>query len=71
MPDLTSDVQTLRDRYLRSLEDLHDDYAYTRMLWRTMLVRVQRHNESFSVHNPTTGSVTDGTTLAQKAPAVR
>lgn|SRR6185437_12506321 len=67
MADLTSVIQGPCQNYLQKLNDLHDDYAHTRMLWFTLQVSVQRYHRNPTVKNPTTGSVTEGIALAGKA----
>lgn len=67
MADLTTRIRLLWADYGRKLDDLHDDFVYTRMLWRSVQVRVQRHKRKLSVRNRVTNSVVDGAQLAGKA----
>jgi hypothetical protein len=46
--DLITAIETLRDNYLMKLAEVHDDYVHTRMLWRSLQVRVQRHNKKLT-----------------------
>jgi hypothetical protein len=67
VPDLTADIRVLADAYLRKLDELHDDYVYTRRLWRSLQVQVLRHGRKLSIENPVTRSKVDGMQLAAKA----
>jgi hypothetical protein len=65
--NLATDLEAIRDSYLRKLNELHDDYVHTRTLWRSVQVRVQRHKRKLRIQNPITGSTIDGGQLAGKA----
>jgi hypothetical protein len=67
VPDLAAEIQTLCDAYARKLDELHDDYVYTRRLWRSVQVQVLRHGRKLTIENPVTRNKVDGVQLAGKA----
>ena len=67
MADLTLRIHILCDAYVVKLNDLHDDFVHTRMLWVTLQVRVRRYSENPRVTNPITGNAIEGVALAGKA----
>jgi hypothetical protein len=67
MSRLALGIQTLRDNYVRTLNELHDDYVHTRMLWQILHVWVQRYGENLTIENPITKSRVNGVELAGRA----
>ena len=60
MADLIPQICTLRDRAVRKVDELHDDYFNTNQLWLELLVRQRYGDRPPSVQNAKTGSLVSG-----------
>jgi hypothetical protein len=68
MAELPTEISALEHRFQARLDDLHDDFVYTRMLWQTQLVSAASGAVPIRVHNPLTGNVAStGADLAARA----
>ena len=65
---LADDIQALRRRVLRELNDAHDYYTDTKVGWR-MVQQVVKAGRNFTIRNSATGTATTQTDLVNKARA--
>jgi hypothetical protein len=56
MADLSAEIHAARDRAIRKVEELHDDYVRTNQLWLELLVRERYGEKPPTFHNVKTGS---------------
>lgn len=67
-PPWIADIYALSKRFRDKVNDLHDDFLHTRMLWQAQLVEAARGGTVLQVHNPITKNiVSTGAELAARA----